>query len=71
MVAGAWKSVIGPRNTAQVLLRFDTVDDALEYDFDLGVYKALRHLENLFIQRFLFIHPRFVFIVQGSLLVVQ
>jgi len=35
VVAGAWKSVIGPRNTAQVLLRFDTVDDALEYDFDL------------------------------------
>ena len=33
--------------------------------------KALRHVENLFIQRFLFIHPRFVFIVQGSLLVVQ
>ena len=33
--------------------------------------KAFRHVENLFIQRFLFIHPRFVFIVQGSLLVVQ
>ena len=41
--------------------------------FDLlSVYdKAFRHVENLFIQRFLFIHPRFVFIVQGSLLVVQ
>jgi len=34
-------------------------------------YKAFRHVENLFIQRFLFFHPRFVFIVQGSLLVVQ
>ena len=33
--------------------------------------KALRHVENLFIQRFLFIHPRVVFIVQGSLFVVQ
>ena len=33
--------------------------------------KALRHVENLFIQRFLFIYPRFLFIVQGSLLVVQ
>ena len=27
-------------------------------------YKAFRHVENLFIQGFLFIHPRFVFIVQ-------
>ena len=26
---------------------------------------ASRHVENLFIQRFLFIHPRFVFIVQA------
>ena len=34
-------------------------------------YKALRYVEYLFIQRFLFIHPRFVFIVQGSLLVEQ
>ena len=25
--------------------------------------KALRHVENVFIQRFLFIHPRFVFVV--------
>ena len=33
--------------------------------------KAFRHVQNLFIQRLLFIHPRFVFIVQGSLLVVQ
>ena len=29
-----------------------------------GSYKAFRHVENVFIQRFLFIHPRFVFIVQ-------
>ena len=35
------------------------------------INKAFRCTENLFIQRFLFIHPRFVFIVQGSLLVVQ
>ena len=28
--------------------------------------KSFRHVENVFIQRFLFIHPRFVFIVQGS-----
>ena len=27
-------------------------------------YKAFRHIENLFIQGFVFIHPRFVFIVQ-------
>ena len=27
--------------------------------------KAFRHVEIFFIQRFLFIHPRFVFIVQG------
>ena len=33
--------------------------------------KAVQHVEHLFIQRFLFIHPMFVFIVQGSLLVVQ
>ena len=33
--------------------------------------KAFRHVENSFIQRFLIIHPRFVFIVQGSLFVVQ
>ena len=33
--------------------------------------KALRHVKNVFIQRFLFIHPRFVFIVQiRSLLMV-
>ena len=38
---------------------------------NLGSYKAFRHVENLFIQRFLFIHPRFVYIAQGSLLVVQ
>ena len=34
-------------------------------------HKAFQHVEKLFIQRFLFIHPRFVFIVQGSLLVIQ
>ena len=34
-------------------------------------YKAFRHVENLLVRRFLFIHPRFVFIVQGSLLVVH
>ena len=34
-------------------------------------YKALQHVENLFIQRFLFIHPRFAFIVQGLLMIVQ
>ena len=34
-------------------------------------YKAFRHVENLFIQRFLFVHPMFVFIVQGSLLILQ
>ena len=33
--------------------------------------KAFRLVENLFIQGFLFIHPRGVLIVQGSLLVVQ
>ena len=27
--------------------------------------KAFRHVENVFIQGFLFIHPRFVFIVQA------
>ena len=35
------------------------------------IYKALRRVENLFIQCVLFIHPRFVFIIQGLLLVVQ
>ena len=37
----------------------------------MQINKAFRHVQNLFIQRFLFIHPSFVFIVQGSLLVVQ
>ena len=27
-------------------------------------YEAFRHVKNVFIQGFLFIHPRFVFIVQ-------
>ena len=34
-------------------------------------YENFRHVENLFIQRFLFIHPRFVFIVQARRLIVQ
>ena len=32
------------------------------------INKAFQHEEKLFIQRFLFIHLRFLFIVQGSLL---
>ena len=41
------------------------------HELSQSKYKAFLHVEIVFIQRFLFIHARFVFIVQGSLLVVQ
>ena len=47
------------------------IQDSFLEPFKMHGNKAFRHVENLFIQRFLFFHPGFVFIVQGSLLVVQ
>ena len=49
------------------------VDDQYGSEFHDENYsnKVFRHLENLFIHGIIFIHLRFVFIVQASLLVVQ
>ena len=61
-----WTTNVGVQRQAlsQALLNCKVFTAKLE-DYITMNNKALRHVENVFIQGFLSIHPRFVFIVQA------